>query len=157
MRWPYLTKKTFAMLWHLRHWLQYRQLRTWIHDNLCYQTINCDTGQHSQFLRCFLLYIPQIWEKAPIFPFLRTSVKRRVKMKKFRSWVQPVYRVILSRSSGDGFAQSQNCRISTLASRGPIPGFVLILGQLHWLQDESNGKTIMTRPRGKRWWYLQSQ
>ena len=27
---------------------------TWIHDNLCYLTINCDTGQHSQFLRCFL-------------------------------------------------------------------------------------------------------
>ena len=22
-------------------------------DNLCYLTINCDTGQHSQFLRCF--------------------------------------------------------------------------------------------------------
>ena len=28
-------------------------LRTWINDNLCYLTINCDTGQHSQFLRCF--------------------------------------------------------------------------------------------------------
>ena len=40
-------------LWHLRHWLQFRQLRTWIHDNLWYLTINCDTGQHSQFLRCF--------------------------------------------------------------------------------------------------------
>ena len=39
-------------LWYLRHWLQYWQLRTWIHDNLCYLTINCDTGQHSQFLRC---------------------------------------------------------------------------------------------------------
>ena len=52
MRWPDLTKKNFAMLWHLRHWLQYRQLRTWINDNLCYLTINCDTGQHSQFLRC---------------------------------------------------------------------------------------------------------
>ena len=32
---------------HLRHWLQYWQLRTWINDNLCYLTINCDTGQHS--------------------------------------------------------------------------------------------------------------
>ena len=31
-------------LWHLRHWLQFWQLRTWI--------INCDTGQHLQFLRC---------------------------------------------------------------------------------------------------------
>ena len=40
-------------LWYLRHWLQYWQLRTWIHDNLCYLTINYDTGQHSQFLRCF--------------------------------------------------------------------------------------------------------
>ena len=40
-------------LWNLRHWLQFWQLRTWIHDNLCYLTINCDTGQHSQFLRCF--------------------------------------------------------------------------------------------------------
>ena len=56
MRWPDLTKKNFAMLWHLRHWLQYRQSRTWIHDNLCYLTINCDTGQHSQFLQCFLLH-----------------------------------------------------------------------------------------------------
>ena len=36
-------------LWHLRHWLQ---LRTWIHGNHCYLTINCDTGQHSQFLQC---------------------------------------------------------------------------------------------------------
>ena len=38
----------------MRHWLQFWQLRTWIHDNLCYLTINCDTGQHSQFLRCFI-------------------------------------------------------------------------------------------------------
>ena len=28
------------------------QLRSWIHDNLCYLTIKSDTGQHSQFLRC---------------------------------------------------------------------------------------------------------
>ena len=39
-------------LWHLRHWLQFWQLRTWIHDNLCYLTIKSDIGQHSQFLRC---------------------------------------------------------------------------------------------------------
>ena len=39
-------------LWHLRRWLQFWQLRTWIHDNLCDLTINCDTGQHSQFLQC---------------------------------------------------------------------------------------------------------
>ena len=37
----------------LRHWLQFWQLRTWIHDNLCYLTIKSDPGQHSQFLRCF--------------------------------------------------------------------------------------------------------
>ena len=41
----------------LRHWLQFWQLRTWIHDNLCDLTIKSDTGQHLQFLRCFrLLY-----------------------------------------------------------------------------------------------------
>ena len=40
-------------LWLLRHWLQFWQLRTWILDNLCYLTIKSDTGQHSQFLRCF--------------------------------------------------------------------------------------------------------
>ena len=40
-------------LWHLRHWLHFWQLRTWILDNLCYLTIKSDTGQHSQFLRCF--------------------------------------------------------------------------------------------------------
>ena len=68
--WP--DQKNFAMLWLLRHWLQYRQLRTWIHDNLCYLTINCDAGQYSQFLRClhvqlfkkgknyFLAFIPTI-------------------------------------------------------------------------------------------------
>ena len=28
----------------------------WDTDNLCYLTINCDTGQHSQFLRCFFLW-----------------------------------------------------------------------------------------------------
>ena len=39
---------------HLWHWLQCWQLRAWINDNLCYLTINCDTGQHSQFLRCFI-------------------------------------------------------------------------------------------------------
>ena len=43
-------------LWYLRHWLQYWQLRTCFHDNLCYLTINCDTGQHSQFLRCLFVY-----------------------------------------------------------------------------------------------------
>ena len=41
-------------VWHLRLWLQFWQLRTWIHDNICYLTINCDTGQHSQFLRCLM-------------------------------------------------------------------------------------------------------
>ena len=40
-------------LWHLRHRLQFWKLRTLIHDNLCDLTIQSDTGQHSQFLRCF--------------------------------------------------------------------------------------------------------
>ena len=51
--WTIPLRRDHRNLWHLRHWLQYWQLRTWIHDNLCYLTINCDTGQHSQFLRCF--------------------------------------------------------------------------------------------------------
>ena len=52
-------KKTQSQdLWHLRHWLQFLQLRTWIHDNLCYLTIKSDTGQHSQFLRCLLHFTP---------------------------------------------------------------------------------------------------
>ena len=50
-RWQFLMT-IFDDLWYLRHWLQYWQLRTWFHDNLCYLTINCDTGQHSQFLQC---------------------------------------------------------------------------------------------------------
>ena len=44
-------------LWHLRHWLHFWQLRTWIPDNLCYLTIKSDTGQHSQFLRCLYAVI----------------------------------------------------------------------------------------------------
>ena len=39
---------------HLRHWLQFWQLNNWIHYNLCRLTIKSDTGQHSQFLRCFI-------------------------------------------------------------------------------------------------------
>ena len=48
---------------HLRHWLQFWQLRTRIHDNLWYLTINCDTGQHSQFLRCFILHVSLVLEQ----------------------------------------------------------------------------------------------
>ena len=51
----YNDKDNHRDLWLLRHWLQFWQLRTWIHDNLWDLTINCDTGQHSQFLRCFCL------------------------------------------------------------------------------------------------------
>ena len=47
-------KRTMIDLWHLRHWLHLRQLRTWIHDNLRYLTIKSETAQHSQFLRCLL-------------------------------------------------------------------------------------------------------
>ena len=31
-------------LWHLRIWLQFWQLRTWIFDNICYLTIKSDSG-----------------------------------------------------------------------------------------------------------------
>ena len=41
-------------LWHLRHWLQFCQLRTWNHDNLCDPTFKSDTGENSQFLQCFI-------------------------------------------------------------------------------------------------------
>ena len=51
---------------HLRHWLQFWQLRPSIHDNLCYLTIKSDTGQHSQFLQCFhvsgLKTVRTVWE-----------------------------------------------------------------------------------------------
>ena len=60
MRWPDLTKKTFAMLWHLRHWLQYWRMRTWIYDNLCYLTINCDTGQHSHYCDVWVIHCIQL-------------------------------------------------------------------------------------------------
>ena len=45
------------MTWHdMEVWncCHFRQLRTWVHDNHCYLGIKSDTGQHSQFLRCFL-------------------------------------------------------------------------------------------------------
>ena len=52
---------TILVLWlatfETLHWLQFRQLRTWIHDNLCYLTIRSDTGQHSQFLRCLIYFL----------------------------------------------------------------------------------------------------
>ena len=60
-------------LWHLRHWLQFWQLRSWIHDYLCYLAFNCDTGQHSQFLRCFhleMLISCQFWPSSPVSPLL---------------------------------------------------------------------------------------
>ena len=60
-------------LWHLRHWLQFWQLRTWIHDNLCYLTINCDTGQHSQFLRCFISFFAFRKEKIGTAAFWNLS------------------------------------------------------------------------------------
>ena len=36
--------------------LHSRQLRTWIHDNLCYLTIKSDTGQHLQFSPLWVLH-----------------------------------------------------------------------------------------------------
>ena len=45
---------------------------TWIHDNLYYLTINCDTGQHLQFLQCFvfLLLCPRLFD-------LKVSLKQK--------------------------------------------------------------------------------
>ena len=40
-------------LWHLRDWLQFWQLRPWIHYNFCHLT-KSDTGQHLQFLQCLV-------------------------------------------------------------------------------------------------------
>ena len=72
----YTDKDNPRDLWHLRHWLQFWQLRTWIHDIVCCLTIKSGTGQHSQFLRCLLqqqanavfthyhilqMALPQIW------------------------------------------------------------------------------------------------
>ena len=51
------------MTWHdMEVWncCYFRQLRTWVHDNHCYLGIKSDTGQHSQFLRCFV-FSPEIW------------------------------------------------------------------------------------------------
>ena len=36
----------------IRDWLQFWKLRSWIQTNISL-TMNCDTGQHSQFLQCF--------------------------------------------------------------------------------------------------------
>ena len=46
------TTNTYEIeVWNCWH---FRQLRTWVHDNHCYLGIKSDTGQHSQFLRCFV-------------------------------------------------------------------------------------------------------
>ena len=52
----------------LRHWLQFWQLKTWLHGNLCDLTIKSDTGQHLQFLRCLELYFPNCIFPNCIFP-----------------------------------------------------------------------------------------
>ena len=59
---------------HLRQWLQYWQLRTWILDNLCYLTIKSDTGQHSQFLRCFSNDTKVSAENSTVVPCIFTNV-----------------------------------------------------------------------------------
>ena len=59
---------------HLRHWLQFWQLKTWIHDNIIDLTIKCNTGQHSKFLRRFSKVCFEILFQASIFPPLRWSV-----------------------------------------------------------------------------------
>ena len=40
-------------LWFLNSSNSLTFLNSWIRDSLCYLTIKSDTGQHSQFLRCF--------------------------------------------------------------------------------------------------------
>ena len=42
--------ETWQGVWNCLH---FRQSRTWLQDNHCDLTIKSDTGQHSQFLRCF--------------------------------------------------------------------------------------------------------
>ena len=65
---------------HLRHWLHFSQLRTWILYNLCCLTIKSDTGQHSQFLRCFLNFsLSNFWQviftpARSIYAFLEKKV-----------------------------------------------------------------------------------
>ena len=60
-------------LWHLRHWLQFWQVKIWIHDNLYYLTIKSDPGQHSQFLRCLVFLL---WNKSSSFFIgLETNLK----------------------------------------------------------------------------------
>ena len=39
-------------LWHLRHWLQFGQKRTWIYENLCDLAFLSVTGQHLRCLHC---------------------------------------------------------------------------------------------------------
>ena len=46
------------------------QLRTWSRDNLCYLTFKSDTGQHSQFLRCFKQSI--VWVPNTVYSVLST-------------------------------------------------------------------------------------
>ena len=60
-------QRTIRDMSHLRHHLQFWQLRNWIYDNLCYLTIKSDTGQQLQFLRCLRwewwasTVLPNIW------------------------------------------------------------------------------------------------
>ena len=62
-------------LWHLRHWLQFWQLRNWIHDNLWDLTINCDTGQHLQFLQCFKNIVSNYRAKTKTKTMTKTKTK----------------------------------------------------------------------------------
>ena len=71
-------------LWHLRHWLQFWQLRTWIHDNLFDLTINCDTGQHLQFLRCFF---PEIFISASFKSCWRCRFNNH-EVRKIYNWIK---------------------------------------------------------------------
>ena len=57
------------------HLLQFWQLKTWIHDNLCYLPIKSDTWQNSQFLWCFNVITTTLW-----ISFERVAVIEMIKI-----------------------------------------------------------------------------
>ena len=66
-------------LWHLRHRLQFLQLWTWIHDNLCYLTIKSDCTAFAilamfciciivSICSCIFLFLWKWWKSSlPLF------------------------------------------------------------------------------------------
>ena len=60
----------------VRNCWHFTQLRTWIHYNNCDLTIKSDTGQHLQFLRCFLKKKIS-WNSEDISTFARLGLIKR--------------------------------------------------------------------------------